>query len=286
MRLARTRRNAFDREPGGPVLEPGGGGSIRLFFILAFAVSWAGYVPLVVHSFHPARFAHPAWRASLILPGVGPTVAAIWLRCMEGRPLRAVLQALEQSFTKRLPQTHWLVTSALAFCIPASAAVATRVWSGAHPPLLRSSPLSAFLLFGVLSLFANPCEEIGWRGFAQKRLQRHMSALPSALLVGCVWAAWHIPLFLVATGPIAMANVPFWLWAAGVPTQAVLLAWLFNRSGQSLAIASLFHVLTNIFSSIFLPSWEMTALTRLIAATFVVVWTKGRLAESSSSITT
>ncbi len=47
------------------------------------------------------------------------------------------------------------------------------------------------LILGSLS------EEIGWRGYALERLQVRWNALTSSLIVGLVWAFWHLPLFMM-----------------------------------------------------------------------------------------
>ena len=53
---------------------------------------------------------------------------------------------------------------------------------GSFLPLLIIGPLS---------------EEIGWRGYALERLQTRWNALTSSLIVGLVWALWHLPLFMM-----------------------------------------------------------------------------------------
>ena len=42
------------------------------FYLLAFAISWAGFVPLLLH------WQGRGWLLGLLLPGVGPAVAA-WI---------------------------------------------------------------------------------------------------------------------------------------------------------------------------------------------------------------
>lgn len=90
--------------------------------------------------------------------------------------------------------------------------------------------------------FVNPMdgplgEEPGYRGFALPGLQQTWSPLRSAALLGAVVALWHLPLvFHTAGNPIG------WL---GVPTTFVITffyCWLFNRSGGSVLITLLAHV--------------------------------------------
>ena len=86
-------------------------------------------------------------------------------------------------------------------------------------------------------------EELGWRGFLQRRLQRRLSPLSSALIVGVVWAFFHAPLWL-APGQV-WASLPFWSFGLVCVSSSVVFAWLVNGTGGSMAIASLFHFLLN-----------------------------------------
>jgi len=40
-------------------------------------------------------------------------------------------------------------------------------------------------------------EEVGWRGFALPRLQAQLGPLRWTLVLGGVWAAWHLPQYVV-----------------------------------------------------------------------------------------
>ncbi|HYP46602.1 MAG TPA: CPBP family intramembrane glutamic endopeptidase, partial [Propionibacteriaceae bacterium] len=41
-------------------------------------------------------------------------------------------------------------------------------------------------------------EEAGWRGFALPRLRVLLGPVTASLVLGLVWAAWHIPMFFVS----------------------------------------------------------------------------------------
>ena len=47
------------------------------FYILAFAISWLGWLPMVAGSRGMAPFEHPLFQVWLLLPAVGPALAAV-----------------------------------------------------------------------------------------------------------------------------------------------------------------------------------------------------------------
>jgi membrane protease YdiL (CAAX protease family) len=58
--------------------------------------------------------------------------------------------------------------------------------------------LSYLLTFGLVLVLGGPLlEEGGWRGFALPRLERLHGPLVGTLILGVLWALWHLPEFLV-----------------------------------------------------------------------------------------
>jgi membrane protease YdiL (CAAX protease family) len=105
--------------------------------------------------------------------------------------------------------------------------------------------LPLFFLFMVL---ANG-EEIGWRGYAQARLQIRHTAVIASVVVGIVWAFWHVPKFLTAG---SAQDYPFWLFLLDSIAKAIIFAWVYNSTGGSLWAVTLLHASVNT-SVVFLP---------------------------------
>ena len=97
---------------------------------------------------------------------------------------------------------------------------------GSFLPLLIIGPLS---------------EELGWRGYALERLQTRWNALASSLIIGVVWALWHLTLFyMVGTSQHELA-IPFVSFMIKIINTSILYTWLFNNTKNKLWSAIFFH---------------------------------------------
>src|SRR6185369_5199491 len=92
-------------------------------------------------------------------------------------------------------------------------------WSDESPlVMLLAIPLSTPLQIG---------EEVGWRGYALPRLGAGIGFGPAALVLGIVWACWHLPLFFVVAGDKYGQSFP--IWSLQVIALSVAMAWLYVR---------------------------------------------------------
>jgi membrane protease YdiL (CAAX protease family) len=102
----------------------------------------------------------------------------------------------------------------------------------------------ATMLYGPLP------EEPGWRGYALDFLQRKWSALASSLVLGIIWAVWHLPLFFMRNSLLSEV-VPLWspqFWVSmgpGILALAVVMTWIHNHTQRSILAAILFHFMMN-----------------------------------------
>jgi uncharacterized protein len=124
-------------------------------------------------------------------------------------------------------------------------------------------------------------EELGWSGYAIDAMQDRWGALRAGLLLGMVWATWHII-------PLVQAHrAPNWIawWGLGTVTLRVLLTWIYNNTGKSLFTVMLLHAFSNIcwqlfpiHGSFFDP--RINALILTLAATVVgIAWGPQTLAQ-------
>ncbi len=111
-----------------------------------------------------------------------------------------------------------------------------------EPSRWRFSSEFALTLVWLMVMGASG-EEGGWRGFAQPLLQSRLPIPVASVLVGVMWALWHIPGYFV-TG-LLNTEIPFWRFAALIVANAVVMGWIVNGSGGSLLLASLYHFSLN-----------------------------------------
>jgi membrane protease YdiL (CAAX protease family) len=86
-------------------------------------------------------------------------------------------------------------------------------------------------------------EEIGWRGYALPRLAARMGYARASVLLGVIWAGWHLPLFLVPG--LDMQGQSFPVWALSVTALSVAITWLYARTEGSLLLVMLMHSAVN-----------------------------------------
>lgn len=119
----------------------------------------------------------------------------------------------------------------------------------------------------AVALFLGPIEEFGWRGVALPLLQRKFSPFWAGLILGVIWATWHIPAFLLSGTPqSAWAFGPYFI---GVVTISVIMTPLFNAARGSLLISALYHF--QMMNPAFPDAQPWDTLMFLIAA-IIIVW--------------
>ena len=140
---------------------------------------------------------------------------------------------------------------------------------------------------GTLVIGGPLFEEPGWRGFALPRLQARWGPLASSLILGVLWAGWHLteytePGFAATNGGLTAQGVG--AFALALISFSVIMTWVFNHTRGSLLVAILLHTALNwsqlVTSELFPAAGtnEVGPLVTLsLTALVLVVATRGRL---------
>ena len=207
------------------------------FCLLAYAFTWSFWLPVVVFF----QWLLPPWMypALLATGAFGPTLSALVLTAMNGGKA-AIHKLLGQLCKWRVGFRWYLVVLLMPVALSFSALALHSLLGGTTGWF--SSPVPSYLLpaYFLLLLFVGPIqEEIGWRGYALPMLQRDRSALSASLILGFLWAFWHLPLFWIQG--LGRINLGFTVWLLGIIALAILFTWLYNGTQGSLLIVLLFH---------------------------------------------
>lgn len=204
------------------------------------------------------------------LMAVCPLVAAVLLSRWNGKLGRERLRIFD---CRRIPWV-WLVPVLMTMPVLTALSYALLLLVGAPLPDVAFDLMAVPLLF-MLFLAGALCEEAGWQGYAHDRIEGGWSALSAAVLIGTLWAAWHVIPYMQAGHGVAWI---FWQCANTVALR-VLIVWAYNNTGKSVFAASLFHAMIN--TSVFLfPNYgshydPAAAFAFTGSAAVIVVWACG-----------
>lgn len=221
------------------------------FVVLAYALSWADWIPLAVQD---ARVV-PGGSVTHFPGLLGPAVAAFLIVAITegsvglGRLLRRMVLISR-------PSLRFFVYSLSPLAFLVLAVVVARIM-GSSVPSVRDfgfySGLPAFSLPVVLLLvviFSGYGEETGWRGFAIAPLQERFGPVKGTLVLALIWAGWHTPAFWFVEGyrTMGVAGI-LGGFGLGICAGAVVLARVLNRTNGSVLAASLWHATYNLTSA-------------------------------------
>jgi membrane protease YdiL (CAAX protease family) len=223
---------------------------IALFLVLAFALTWGAWLPLLASG----RVVGVGFAPWFLVGLFGPAVAAVIATAIVGR--RRGLRSLVRRVTRvRVGARGWLVALGMplgiALVVYAGGLFAATFGSG-HVKgdfggFTGFPPTKPLVLWAMLVL-AGFGEEIGWRGYVLSHLQRRHSPLVASIGVATCWAVWHVPAFyFVATYramPVAMIPMFFASLACG----SVFLTWLYNRGQNSILLVAVWHGTYNLLT--------------------------------------
>lgn len=260
--------------------------AIIRFVALTVALSWPLWIGAWLLTGRPSTLTTPAMLVAVYAGSFAPGVAAAILSARSGRQ---VLKAWASGFI------HWRCgwrTLAVALLPLPIVMLAMTVALGYRPQLSAMPGLSPALFYltifpvaifnGLATAFmgAGPLgEEGGWRGYLLPRLLETMSEVRASVVLGVIWALWHLPVMALFADWRGGTSLAFYLpvYTIGV----VALAYLFTivwRLGRGSLIACIWlHGLVNALGAVvfehrlWISRWSTEASTVHFLVAFWVV---------------
>lgn len=251
---------------------------VAVFFLVSFGLAWAGWITLRLtigldHMFDSFRL---MWFVAA--PSIGGFAAAFAENGWNG--LRGFGRRV---FNLRFSVWVW----GLALLLPLLAGALTfagHLGDFLHGGLPKLAPLLGAVTF--MNFFTGPlAEEFGWRGYLLNRFARRMRPWLAGLVIGPIWAAWHIPLFYDNVFAHWQSAAGFVVW---MTAWSIILALIVARARGSVLPSILGHWTINCQTAFFaallpvLPHDHLpggtafTVASAVAAAALAVAWRNQR----------
>jgi membrane protease YdiL (CAAX protease family) len=224
------------------------------FFVLTFVLSWLIWIPLVTSHFGIGSF-YAAEETSNVVRLLGvlmPAASALILTAQSGRR-NAMRNLWSRLLLWRVDWKWWLAAVAGHPVLLLLAAFVSNLFASGEKIIPASQTTSELIVNVVILLIATLGEEIGWRGVALPSLQQHNSALRSSVILGFLWAVWHLPFWLLLDSVDQFGFGYLLLNFLFVLPLTFYITWFFNHGQQSILLAVMFHLTFNIVNNVFLP---------------------------------
>lgn len=278
---------------GSPVLRLLRRSPVVAFFALAYLGSWIVALPMLLAGIAGIALAPGlTFLLTVLGPFAGPALAAfVVTAAVDGK---AGVRALAGRYLRWRFGWPWYLVALAGPLLLLMTSVAAVYGRAALPPLHEQGfAIGAdYVLTLAINFFIGGilAEETGWRGFALPRLQERYGPLVGSIIMGALWAPWHLPLILTPGNTTWTGS--FALFAVSCVALSVIHTWLFNGTRGSLLGVMLLHATINTSTRFILPN--VPGMTReagnllLVVvygaiALLVVALTRGRLASPPES---
>jgi membrane protease YdiL (CAAX protease family) len=159
---------------------------VAAFFVLAYAISWVAWLGPILD------LAEPLGTLGFVVGGFGPALAALVVTWLGSDSVRAWARRIVDW---RVAPRWYLAALAVPLLVVALTSVGlTFVGTSIDPGLLTGRGSLVLVSFVTIALIGGGNEEPGWRALALPKLQEQYTPVSATLILGVVWALWHLPL--------------------------------------------------------------------------------------------
>jgi uncharacterized protein len=122
-------------------------------------------------------------------------------------------------------------------------------------------------------------EEFGW-SYLSDRLDEWLAPFSSNLVLGLIWALWHLPLFFLLVPGLDQSFIPYPVFVVAAVCFRFLMAWCYHRGGRNILSNLLAHNGMNFALSLVpivlpvhsTPQWRLVALGALSGLSAAVLY--------------
>lgn len=221
------------------------------FFAIAIGFTWLFWIPDALGK--RGVLPDAIWTNLGFFGAWGPLVAAVYLVAKKKR-LDGIKNLLTQGTVYKFGKGWWGIVFLLFPALISIAYLISISVEGVIPPSQAEGMYwyLPFIFFSVMFTGGPFHEEFGWRGYALPRLQAAYSPFISSLILGFVWAAWHLPQFLVPHEKTGMFYItPVWSFFLTVMAANFIYTWIYNHTKGSVLSTLVLHTQMNLFFWIF-----------------------------------
>ena len=215
------------------------------FFILAIFITWL----LALPSF----FFELPFKPFQTAGAYGPLLAAVIVSAAQGRD---ELKSLFSRMTHFRFGLRWYLLA-----IFGNVLLYLLVTGLSGAPLMQSLADKWILIFTLYmpilltAYIINPIgEETGWTGFALPRLQQRFKPWLAAVILGVLWAIWHLPAFWVPSEMGAFNPLNFIFFVLSSIFIRIVWTWVTNNARGSGIAGILLHASSNAVSLALIPN--------------------------------
>lgn len=256
--------------------------AIVVYFVLTYVFAWglSGLALLFPAFFGPVTL----WNPLVFLTIWTPTIWAFILAfAFDG--VAGLRDLVIRVFRWRVGLRWYLIATVGVALLALSARLARAyIDHTPDPSIANIAAYPGLVWYGLSMLVIDPGpigEDPGWRGYALPRMLQRFSPATGAILLGIVWALWHLPAFLFSGMPQAGLSVGWFMLC--VVSLTVLMSWVAVNTGGAVIPAILMHWTSNRFLLLEGDQAMYAAIVYTLAAAAIVVATRGTLGLTRES---
>lgn len=240
------------------------------YFLITFILSWTCFISVAVLSQYKQTNSTGLVTIQRLLVFFGtiiPSLVALWLTGKAGIPGETKI-LLARILKWELNIKWYLFAAGFMVVIKLLAAILHKMLTGVWPQFGQEE-WYIMIVAVLFSTWVQAGEEIGWRGFALPKMSERLGLPVSTILIGVLWAFWHLPLFFVKGADTFGQSFPLYL--IQVTGISVAMGWLYWRTKGSLLLPMLMHAAINNTKDI-VPSMTIGANNPFGLSNSLVAW--------------